>query len=256
MTSRRSPVFREPTDAQGDWHFARSIHFDHADGPTVVKFLIEKATGQWLQREPFDPAAPVLRYVGTSSAGGHPVTVQLELVAIGRGRHLYRLTRERRAPRCWEEEGRFVADSVRMFAHGCRDLHSVDDAEAWPCDPRPRLLQCVRDTVAAEDAATRAVEDPAPVAALQRQVLDALRAGRCFATASKEGGSQLFFDGGVFHRHDCGPDGEATSVMADDAAMVVCLRRFFDGDARQVHHPHPPSEQAVWQHIHAQLRLR
>lgn len=258
------PKFSRPTDAVGDWHFARSACFAQAEAPTAVKYAVEKMTGQLLQREPVDAAAPVLRYAGTSGAGGHPCTVQLELVAVENGdgqgeggaQHLYRFGNASNAPRRWEEERRFTAACERRFAHWCGQLPIVADPQTWPGAPHARLLQCVLDTVAAEDAAARAVEDPAPVLALQREVLAALRAGMGFFTASKEGGSHLFFDGSVFRRNDDGEAREASTVYADDAAMVEALRRFYDWDARQGSHPHPKPELQVWQYIQSQLRPR
>jgi hypothetical protein len=110
--------------------------------------------------------------------------------------------------------------------------------------------------IAAEDAAARVVEDPVPVAAVQRQVLDALRAGMGFFTAGKEGGSHLFFDGQVYRRNDYGEEPNRSEVYADDAAMTACLRAFYDWDARRDAYPHPKPELDVWRYILGQLRPR
>ena len=250
------PKFSRPTDAVGDWHFSLSACFEHEDAPTAVKYAIEKMTNQLLQREPLDVAAPVLRYAGTSGAGGHPSTVRLELVAIGDGRHLYRLTSESSAPRRWEKELGFTADCERRFAHWCRQLRIVADEQAWPSAPREALAQAVMAVVAEEQASALIVEGRAPAIELQRQVLDALRGGMGFFTASKEGGSHLFFDGQVFRRNDYGEAPEPSTVYADDAAMVECLRRFYDWDACRDSYPHAKPELAVWQFIQGQLRPR
>jgi len=250
------PKFSRPTDAVGDWHFARSAYFEHADAPTVMQYAVEQMTNQLLKREPIDIKAPVLRYIGTSGAGGHPCTVGLELVAIDIGRYVYRLTNESQAPRRWGKEQRFTADCDRRFAHWCGQLRIVDSAHAWPSGPRALLEQYVLKVVAAEDAAARVVEDMAPVVVLQREVLDALRGGMGFLTFGKEGGSHLFFDGSVFRRKDYGDGPDRSAAYADDASMIDCLRRFFDWDARQDSYPHPKPELEVWQYIHSQLRTR
>lgn len=250
------PKFSRPTDAVGDWHFARSACFEHEDAPTAVKYAVEKMTKQLLQREPLDLTAPVLRYAGTSGAGGHPCTVRLELVAVSGARHLYRLTHESSAPRRWEKELGFTADCERRFVHWCRQLRIVANAQAWPSAPSDSVERCVMAVVAEEDAAARVVEDRAPVIELQRQVLDALRGGMGFFTAGKEGGSHLFFDGQVFRRNDYGEAPEASTVYTDGAAMVECLRRFYEWDASQDSYPHAKPELAVWQFIQGQLRLR
>ena len=59
-----------------------------------------------------------------------------------------------------------------------------------------------------------------------------LRAGMRFSTAHKEGGTHLFFNGQVFLRSDYG-DFSSQKSYVDDAAMLECLRSFFDWDARR-----------------------
>ncbi|MEO8059849.1 MAG: hypothetical protein ABI671_16165 [Burkholderiales bacterium] len=250
------PKFSRPTDAVGDWHVTLDACFEQEEGPTATKYAIESLTKQLLQREPLDIAAPVLRYCGTSGAGGHPCTVRLELSAIGGASHLYRLTNENSAPRRWEQEQRFTAACEHRFAHWCAQLRIVANVHAWPSAPRALLEQCVMEVVATEEAALRVVEDMAPVVALQRQVLDALRSGMGFFTAHKEGGSHLFFDGSAFRRSDYGDGPDRSAVYADDASMIEGLRRFYDWEARQDSYPHPKPELDVWQYIQGKLRPR
>jgi len=250
------PKFRKPTDEVGDWHVERSACFEHENPPTAMKYAVEKMTRQLLQRAPINIAAPVLCYAGTSSAGGHPCTVRLELVAIGGGHHLYRFTNESSAPKRWEEHRHFTADCERRFAHWCGQLNIVADEQAWPSAPRDVLQTFVMGVVVAEDAAALVVEDMAPVIALQRQVLDALRGGMGFFTACKEGGSHLFFDGSVFRRNDYGERPELSQVYADEASMIDALRRFYDWDTRQDMDPHAKPEIEVWRYIRGKLRPR
>ena len=250
------PKFGTPTDEVGDWCVVREALFEHDEAPTATKYLVEKLTAQLLRREPIDITDLGLRYAGTSGAGGHPSTVRLELKAVGPGKYLYALTSVGTAPRRWEDERRFTADCERRFAHWCRQLRIVPNAGDWPAAPHALLEQTILETAAAEDVAARRVEDPAPVAAVQRQVLDALRAGMGFFTAGKEGGSHLFFDGQVFRRNDYGDEPNLSEVHVDDAAMLACLRRFFDWDAQQETYPHRKSELAVWEHIRGRLRPR
>lgn len=251
------PKFSQPTDEVGDWNVTRSTCFEHEDKPAAMKFAIEKMTGQLLQREPLDAEAPVLRYAGTSGAGGYPCTVRLELVAVGRGRHLYRFTNEGSAPRRWEKEAQFTAACEHRFAHWCGQLRLVADERTWPDKSQDLLDRCVTDVVAHEDAAARVVEDRAPVVALQLQVLDALRGGGMgFFAAGKEGGTQLFFDGSVFRRTDDGEGTDQSAVYADGAAMIDALRHFYDWDARRDCRPHAKPEVDVWRFIHGQLRPR
>jgi len=248
--------FSKPTDAVGDWRVVREALFEHEDGPTAIKYAIEKLTVQLLHREPIDIAALALRYSGSSSAGGHPSAVRLELMAVGGGKHLYALTSERSASKRWEDERKFTAECERRFAHWCAQLRVVPAETEWPRATDGSLERSIVETVAAEEAAARIVEDPAPIVAVQREVLDALRGGMGFFTAGKEGGSHLFFDGTVFRRDDYGDEPNLSEVYADDAAMIACLRRFYDWEAQRDTCPHPKAELAIWNWIHAQLRAR
>jgi hypothetical protein len=250
------PKFREPTDAVGDWHVVRRACFEHEDAPSAAKYAVEKMTKQLLQREPLDRVAPVLRYAGTSGAGGYPSTVRLELVAVGGGRHLYALTSEGTAPRRWEDEQHFTAMCERRFERWCAQLRIVADQPAWPGGPRSPLEPCVIQVVAAEEAAERVGEDMAPVFALQARILDALRGGAGFVEAGKEGRTQLFFDGTVFRREDDGDGPDRSAAYADDASMLDCLRHHYDWEANQGSYPHPQPELVVWQYIQARLRAR
>ena len=249
------PKFSEPSDAVGDWSVTRSALFEHADEPPVVKYRIEKLTVQLLRRDPV-AAASTLSYSGSSSGGGHPSAVRLELTAVMGGRKLYRLTSERTAPKRWEDEAKFTDECDRRFAFWCSKLPIAASTAEWASASPAALEQVVRDSVATEDAAARIVEDPAPIAAVQHEVLAALRDGQGFFTASKEGGSHLFFDGQVFRRNDYGEEPNVNEVYADDAAMIACLRRFYDWESRHSNYPHPVPELQVWTYIRGQLRAR
>jgi hypothetical protein len=135
-------------------------------------------------------------------------------------------------------------------------LSTVPADTVWPNASRAALETVILETVAAEDAAARIVEDPAPIAAVQREVIDALRNGMGFFTSNKEGGSHLFFDGQVFKRNDYGEEPNLSEVYADDASMLTCLRRFYNWDAQRDSYPHPQPELVVWQYIRGQLRPR
>lgn len=81
-----------------------------------------------------------------------------------------------------------------------------------------------------------------------------MRAGMGFFTASKEGGSRLTFDGTVYRRVDYGEEPNLNESYADDAAMLVCLRKLFDWESRSDTYPHPKLELEVWKYIRSRLR--
>jgi hypothetical protein len=251
------PKFKKPTAALGDWHALRSVRFEHEDAPTAVKYAIEKLTGQLIHREPVSASAPALCYSGTSGAGGNPCMVQLKLIAVGRLQYLYELTCERTSPKRWEDETRFLAECDRQFTHWCSQLRVVESTAATPAthaSTADALADTIERTLAEENAAAQVLEDPAPVAAVQRQVLDGLRNGMRFFTANKEGGSHLFFDGQVYRRNDFGDEPTLNEGFADDDAIIGCLRRFYNWDAQSDIYPHRKPELAIWTYILGQMR--
>jgi len=257
-----APKFREPADTVGDGSVVRAAYFEHHDDPLAVKFAIEKLSGQLLRREPIDghghgdDAMPLLRYCGFSLAGGHPSTVRLELRAVKGPSKLYLLTNERSAPKRWEHEDLFVDECDRRFAHWCSRLRIVGALADWRDAPASALARTVQHSIAAEDTARAVADDPASVAALQNEIIDALRAGMGFFTAHKEGGSHLFFDGTAFRRTDYGDAVDRCEIYPTDTAMIDALRRFYGWDARRAAYPHPVSELQVWAYIRSRLSQR
>ena len=69
--------------------------------------------------------------------------------------------------------------------------------------------------------------DSSEIAQVQRQILDALRAGASFSTCHKEGGTNLVFENGRFVRIDFG-DCPDRVEFADEAAFLASLRKFYD----------------------------
>jgi hypothetical protein len=245
--------FAEPTTEAGSWIAHRETLFWHDDGPHAVKYAIEKLTGTLLQRDPHEQHGLV--YTGTSG-GGDAREVSLRFEAVVGHRKLYRLALTLRSPRKWVREDAHLQSVERIFSFWCGKL----DRAAAGTDPArgssDAFEACRRESLALEEAASRVVEDPAPVHALQREVMDALRNGMGFFTANKEGGSHLFFNGQVFVRSDYGDEPNIYETYADEAGMAACLRQFYDWEARRGHYPHMPPEREVWMYIRSQLSKR
>ena len=250
------PKFRQPTAALGDWHVERTALFESEAGPSATKFAIEKMTAQLLFREPIDAAHPRLRYSSTSSAGGFPLTLQLELRAASGTAHLYALTCTGSAPKRWENEVEFTRACDRRFTFWCAKLRLVPDANAWGPVMPVQMHELIAATQAQEDAEAARTPDPAPIAYVQQHVLDGLKAGQVFITAHKEGGTRLYFDGTVYRRSDYGDGLNRDEVYADGPAMLKCLRRFYDWEAQRDVYPHQKDELQVWRYILGQLRKR
>jgi hypothetical protein len=95
-------------------------------------------------------------------------------------------------------------------------------------------------------------EDPAPIAAIQQDILAALRAGKVFRTAHKEGGSTIFFRGSSYRREDYGEEPDRQTYPTEQALLVV-LRNLYDWESRRHIYPHRPPELDVWNYIRNQL---
>jgi hypothetical protein len=256
MTSNTigSTPLGEPSDLTGEWYDKQECYFWHDEDPLVVKYAIEKMTGTLLTRELAD--SQNLTYTGSSAGAGDPRCVSVRLEAVIDERNLYSLKVACSAQRKWTTEQRFFRDANRAFEFWCSKLSLSSSEIAWS-DASPALLdQRQHDCVAREDALASVLEDPAPVIIVQQQVLAALRAGMGFFTAHKEGGTHLYFDGVVFRRADYGEEPNIDETYPDDAAMLVCLRQFFEWDARRDNYPHPVPNLAVWTYIQGRLRPR
>lgn len=254
MTRRSPGRFSEPTAVRGSWLDERATFFWHDGLPLDVKFEIEKITGLLLTRDPDD--ADQLSYASapTGVSEGHQVRLRLE--AVVDACQAYALTVRSSAPRRWTSEDQFRLKAERRFEYLCSKLQRPCKAIDRSGASAAQLADVRRTSIALEAARALVVEDPAPVARLQQAVLAAMRNGAVFLTAHKEGGTRLGFDGRNFRRIDYGDQPNVNHVFADDAAMLACLRAFFDWDSRQQDYPHRPPEVEVWRYIQGQLRQR
>ncbi len=93
----------------------------------------------------------------------------------------------------------------------------------------------------------------ADVALTQRRILDGLRAGACFTTAHKEGGTTIRFTGRVYFSADYGESND-TRRFADDAGFLAYLRQFYDFQTSRYVWPARVAEADAWRLILRQLR--
>ncbi len=98
------------------------------------------------------------------------------------------------------------------------------------------------ESLAAESAMSDA-------AAIQRTILERMRAGDSYTTAHKEGGTNIswrgpllgLFGSGHFLRADYGQS-DTVQTFDDDAPFLVFLRQFFDWEARAHCYPDQPPD--------------
>ena len=137
----------------------------------------------------------------------------------------------------------YWTEKLRMTA----DPGNLDTASAKAYASR------LRSVIAHETELAARVEDDAPVVAIQQAVLDALRKGKSFVSASKEGIQSISFDGERFVSKHQG-EYDALKVFTTDAEILKHLRLYFDWDASKDVYPHKRPELEVWQFIQQQLR--
>ena len=129
-----------------------------------------------------------------------------------------------------------------------------------PAGPRPRDLseasperfaEVVQKTIEEEQRVAAIVPDPAPVRAIQKAILEGLRAGKSFRTAHKEGGTIIYFGEGKFRRHDYGdyPDDKEF----DEAGLLQAVWDFYEWESRQGTYPHSPPDAERWKFIQYKL---
>lgn len=233
------------------WEQRRQIHFWHEDNPFVVKHLIEQMTGTLLHRDLNDTGR--LTYLGTSAAGNCKHSLLLRFEAVIESRNLYSFHIESTAPRQWVSEESLRRDANRASDYWSSKLNIPQQEIAWADASPALLLQRQQECLAMEAESARLVEDPKPIAAIQQDILAALRAGKVFRTSHKEGGTTLSFRGSSFLREDYGEEPNRRTYPTDEA-MLVCLRNFYDWESRRDIYPHRPPELDVWNYIRNQLR--
>ena len=83
------------------------------------------------------------------------------------------------------------------------------------------------------------------VAAVQQEILTALRGGATYSTAHKEGGTNISFWKGRFV---CGDYGESDRMekFSDEAAFLKFLRRFYDAETSRNVYPEKVSDFEAW----------
>ena len=213
--------------------------------PLDVKFRVEKATGCLLERDGREEPRIVFR--GSSPPPDFAKTITVTLLAAEPGRGLYSFHCQASVTSQWTTEERFQAATDRAFDYWCGKLQVSTERFAGDHGVYEEWL---RDTI--ERESQKAPEDTEAIAAVQQEIVAALKRGMRFATAHKEGGSTIGFHLGGFYREDYGED--PASIRYSEADFLTAIRSFYDWDSRRDHYPHRPPELDVWKFILGQLR--
>lgn len=91
------------------------------------------------------------------------------------GHQRYDLTLQLGSARKWIREGAFLQQVEPIFAFWCSKLDLGQDTAGAGLPSAKDHAECWQRSIAAEEALARQVEDPAPIATLQRDMLTCLR---------------------------------------------------------------------------------
>ncbi|WP_321473047.1 hypothetical protein [uncultured Paludibaculum sp.] len=262
----RNNKFVEPDETQtGEWVDHRETLFWHDRTPHEVKFEVEKLTGVLMKRDPAETER--LTYTGESTVAATKYVLKLRFEAVtprrpymfepwtdpAEYRNQFALRVEASAPRKWVTEEALQRDLNRAFEYWSLRLECGSGDSGWTDELKPLYDRQVQASLAQEEGEAQAKEDPKPVEAIQRAVLAALRKGKSFRTAHKEGGSILSFNGRNFVREDYGEEPDKR-VYGSEAEMLQAVRNFYDWESRRDYYPHKPPALEVWRYIQDQLR--
>jgi hypothetical protein len=238
-------------DQQGDWRNQYEAFLWRPRLPLDVKFEVEKATGVLLDRDPGSHG--LLTFRGSSSVPPNQYTLELRYEAALPERNLYSLRVDSASPKQWYSEEQSRRDADRAIAYWTGLLQLIPNPGAQRAASRELYEQRVAQTIGQETQRAGRREDPDPIRAVQREVLDGLRRGLGFRTAHHEGGTNIYLRGGKLIKANYGED-ESVEEVEGEEKILASIRAFYDWESRRDTYPHRPPELEVWKYIRKELR--
>jgi len=238
---------REETD---NWTRDYSTYFWGSAHLLQVKFEIEKTARLLLARDAAQIAQ--LTYSGSDNPPYIGREVQLRFEAALPKGNWYSLHVSAWVPRAWYTEVEFRRNADRAWESWVRNLQTAPSLGLLDSASRELYDLRVREAVEEEARIASRKEDPAPIIALQQEILAELRKGRSFRTAHHEGGTSIYFDGKTYV---CSEYGEVESLKAlgTENEALGCIKELYDWESRKGSFPHHPPELEVWGFIKRQL---
>jgi hypothetical protein len=217
-----------------------------------VKYDVEKRVKRLLPRDPESPDSLVFRGISASVTTAGTNTIELRLEAAFDSHNLYalRLGYEGSGSpvneKIWSENVRLTMD---------RWTEGLTLTESRAGSTPERFRQVVEETTSRErELADQPLpkEDQAAILAIQEAIVERLRQGKYFFTASKEGGTHIKWirDRFVFQDYGESDDREEFTAVAP---FFERLRKFYDWESRYEWLPHTPPEIEVWRFIDREL---
>ncbi len=246
-----------------------AIFFEDRRTPIEVRFAFEKRLTillvlEQLQEESLKESLTYAADYASSYEGLHG-RIELSFLALGTYRFCFDAARARDQKGFLPplpgskfaevgvlDEPKFHEDVERLFSIWVDGLAVVDAVEPMTPEARKIFLRQSRNAVEDDTRLRELQRDHTGVAAAQQAVLDDLKAGKYFVSASHEGVVRVQMEGSQLVRTE---DGEAPSVerYATREEILRYLRNRFDWEACRDTIPHRPPELEIWKFIRSQL---
>lgn len=213
----------------------RKIHFRDRRTPHEVRCVVEREFMTLLRPTPEDAR---LTFRADCKCNGVPFRVLFRLEAALLLTNCYLLQFEAGADNLSAEQpaGR------GKYLDGWLDLWTRDFNQKPAPEPGEgsveRAQKLAEQALAAEAHLTT-------VAAVQQEILAALRRGATYSTAHKEGGTTIRYQSDCFVSADYG-ESDRRDVYRDEAAFLKFLRRFYDTETSRNIYPEKVSEYEAW----------
>lgn len=193
------------------------------------------------------PGAVPYRLQATMNYGSLRYAFQLRFEAALPSTHAYALTATLTDP---SSSPTAVAELQRQLtswmSFWARDWEAAEPVT--PTDPDNAQYQSIVHAAQTAEAHLVTVHD------LQREILRRMRAGACFRTAHKEGGTTIAYVDGRWVRGDYG-DRNTTNEYRDERKFLAFLRKFFDHEVSRNVAPGDVPEETAWRLILRLLEL-
>jgi hypothetical protein len=236
-----------------DWTFHREALFTDPRPPLDVKYDIEKRVGRILARDSSQAHVLLYRNVSPSVVSTGTTAIELRLDAAHDTTNLFAFSLDHSAPPDPRNETEYSANLQRAFDRWTTGLVMPSTREAASVE---RYLQVMQQTIAREwDLANHPVsdEDLAAIRVIQDAILAAMRQGKSFFTAHKEGGTNIKFVGDRFVLQDYGESDDREEFKSEEI-FLARLRQFYDWPSSRDRYPHKAPELDVWNFIQRELR--
>ncbi|MFO1502076.1 MAG: hypothetical protein U1G07_27505 [Verrucomicrobiota bacterium] len=232
-------VLQTATPTSATWF----LHFRDPRPPQEIQFLLERAL-MTLLPPALEEGKLVFRANAKISGTQYSLTLKYE-GALPRV-HAYSL----RAEASWGDQDPQRYEAGRKSAESWFGFWT---REFRPCSPPSPGEGSTTRYRSFSEATLEAEAALSSVEAVQQAIVAAMKAGASFATAHKEGGTNIRWLGGRFVRADYG-ESEERREFRSEAEFLQFLRQFYDWETSRNTYPAKVSDLAAWRLILRLLR--